>query len=194
MTDDKMDMTDPFHLAFIFTPGRSEGGYVDDPADHGGSTYRGVTQRTYDRYRISIGLPTRDVREMTEAEERRIYKTEYWVPAHCPDLLFSTKLAVAHYDWAVNHGPVGAIESLQRLVGVKMDGVFGPRTKAAVLSAKPGLVWRYLTYRRQWYKRDVTRNKSQEKFLQGWLNRVDNLENYLRGLDDGKHTEGPVDG
>ena len=36
---------------------QDEGGYVNDPADRGGATNKGVIQRTYDAYRKGKGMP-----------------------------------------------------------------------------------------------------------------------------------------
>ena len=43
-------------------------------------------------------------------------------------------------------------------------------------------VTKYLALRESWYQSDVDRNPSQEVFLDGWTNRVDNLRDYLAGL------------
>jgi len=50
------------------------GGFSDHPADPGGATMRGVTQRTYDGYRKRRGLSPRPVREIEEHELQDIYR------------------------------------------------------------------------------------------------------------------------
>ena len=46
-------------LAFVL---RWEGGFVDDPHDHGGRTMKGVTQNVYNAWRASQGQPAADVK------------------------------------------------------------------------------------------------------------------------------------
>ena len=50
-----------------------EGGYVNSKNDRGGPTNKGVTQVTYNSYRRSKNLPTKDVRDITQQEVEDIY-------------------------------------------------------------------------------------------------------------------------
>jgi hypothetical protein len=52
-------------LPFIL---RWEGGFVDDPNDHGGRTNKGVTQRVYDDRRRHQGLLQQDVEHINDQE------------------------------------------------------------------------------------------------------------------------------
>jgi len=61
------------------------------------------------------------VRKISSAEVRDIYKKRYWTSAGC-DLL-GEKLALCHFDWAVNAGVNRTIKTLQLVVGVNADGV-----------------------------------------------------------------------
>ena len=70
-------------LPFIL---RWEGGFVDHPADPGGRTNKGVTQRVYDAWRRRQGLPQRDVKLIEDGEVHTIYESGYWIPPRC-DLL-----------------------------------------------------------------------------------------------------------
>ncbi len=56
-------------LPFIL---RWEGGYVNHPADPGGATNRGVTQKVYDAWRAKQGQAAQDVRQWSDAEMRSI--------------------------------------------------------------------------------------------------------------------------
>ena len=64
-------MTFDTALAFAL---RWEGGYVNHPADPGGATNKGVTQRAYDAWRVRRGQTKRDVRAITGAEVHAIYE------------------------------------------------------------------------------------------------------------------------
>ena len=93
----------PFTLHF-------EGAYSNDRRDPGGATYRGVTQRTYNAFRIGKGLRVRDVRLIDEGELEAIYKGGYWDPVGCEKLPAGVDLLA--FDIAVNMGPHRAAEFL----------------------------------------------------------------------------------
>lgn len=97
-----------------------EGGYVNDPHDPGGETKFGITRRQY---------PHEDIAGLTIDRAKEIYRRDYWQAVHGDDLPWPLALLV--FDGAVNQGVGGAIRSLQRTLGVEVDGVLGPVTLAA---------------------------------------------------------------
>lgn len=160
---------------------KSEGGFSDIAADHGGKTNYGVTQATYDRYRSSIGLEKRSVKYLEAPEVPLIYTKYYWKPCHCDELPDIVALVV--FDCAVNSGSVRSIETLQRVVGTAQDGIIGPKTLAAVLAADPEeLVNLFLDERVAFYHAIVAHDSSQSIFLKGWLHRIQNLKEKIRQL------------
>lgn len=102
-----------------------EGGLVDHPADPGGLTNFGISQRSY---------PGEDIRGMTIKRAQEIYRRDFWGPAGCdavpPPLRFDL------FDMAVNAGVGRAVRTLQQAVGETADGIIGPRTLQA-LNAMP---------------------------------------------------------
>lgn len=158
-------------LPFIL---RWEGGFVDHPADPGGRTNRGVTQRVYNAWRARQGLPGRDVKHIGEAEVHAIYESGYWVPPRC-DLL-AQPLDLVQFDTAVNMGPGRAVRFLQQAVGCGVDGDFGPATERAVLACDGGdAVVTYCKLREDFYRGIVARKPEQGVFLKGWMNRLNSL-------------------
>jgi lysozyme family protein len=158
-------------LPFIL---RWEGGFVDHPADPGGRTNRGVTQRVYDAWRRRQGLPARDVKSIEDAEVQAIYESGYWIPPRC-DLL-ARPLDLVQFDTAVNMGPGRAVRFLQQSVGCGVDGDFGPGTERAVDACDPGdTVAKYCNVREAFYRQIVQHKPDQEVFLKGWLNRLNSL-------------------
>ena len=163
--------------AIHFTLG-AEGKFV---IDDGGPTMYGVTQAVYDDYRRDEGVLPQSVRliEMDEVED--IMRREYWTPAHCDDL--GNKMGVAHFDWSYNAGAGRAIKTLQEALNVTADGIYGPHTKAAAQAAADSLVAPYLERRKAFYRDLASGNPAKYgEYLDGWLNRVDNLEKYLASL------------
>lgn len=158
-------------LAFVL---RWEGGYVDDPADPGGKTNRGVTQRVYDAWRGRKGLPVRSVRDIEDAEVAAIYETGYWLPPRCNVL--ESKLDLVQFDTAVNMGVNRAIRMLQGCLGCTVDGNFGPNTQHSAASCDlPATIAAYCQAREDYYRRLVSTRPTLSKFLGGWLNRLNSL-------------------
>jgi len=152
---------------------RWEGGLSDDPADHGGRTMKGVTQRVYDGWRSSQGLSLADVARIADQELAAIYRKNYWEKASCDPL--RAHLNLVQFDTAVNMGPVRAVKILQKTIGVNDDGVFGPATRQACDGCNPtDAVARYCTVREGLY-RQFAEQPGQDRFLRGWLNRLNDL-------------------
>jgi len=146
-----------------------EGGFSNHPADPGGATMRGITQRVYDSYRDLKGIERQSVRLIAEDELQAIYRDGYWNLCFCDQLPAPVDLAV--FDAAVNVGPGRSVKWLQRVVGATEDGIIGPGTLAAIARMAPPLNALELTaIRRAYYERIGG------PFLNGWLNRLDALE------------------
>lgn len=148
---------------------KSEGGNDDDPADHGGRTSRGVTQREYDKWRTAKGLDTKDVWDAGNDEIATIYHDEYWQP-FCDQM--AAGLDYLYFDMAVNAGPRRAAVLLQRALGVADDGKIGPKTLAALASADQKRLVTVYTEK----KRDFYQSLNQPRFIKGWLNRCDQVQ------------------
>jgi lysozyme family protein len=174
-------MNDSFDTAMKFVL-QWEAGYSNHPADQGGETNRGITSAVYMAYRSKRGLPGRSVRLISDLEVREIYRVQYWDAVGTS--LLPPKLALCHFDWAVNSGTNRAIKTLQRLVGVSADGTLGPLTKQAIAAATATHqeIWlcdRYNAIREAYYRRWGV--GSQRVFLDGWLNRLNALRLLIAG-------------
>ena len=112
---------------------KSEGGYVNNPADPGGMTNLGCTKAVWEEF---VGHPVSeaDMRGLTPADVAPLYKRKYWDKVS-GDLLPSG-LDYAVLDAAINSGPGRAAKWLQEVAGVAADGAIGPATLTAV-NAKP---------------------------------------------------------
>lgn len=115
-----------------------EGGYANHPADPGGATMKGVTQRVYDGYRDRVKAKRQSVRNISDAEIHAIYRTQYWDAIRGDDL--PTGVDYNTMDAAVNSGVGQGAKWLQRAVGVVADGVIGETTLAAVRKASASAV------------------------------------------------------
>jgi lysozyme family protein len=177
---------------------RHEGGYVDHPADRGGPTNRGVTQKTYNSFRKAKGHATRDVRELTEEELGELYYQGYWRPAGCHEAP-NEAIAALVFDASVNHSPRAAVRQLQQSADMPIrncDGRWGPKTRARVLAAAAdpvSLVDACLLTREGFYRQIVRDDPKQGVFLRGWMNRLTGLRDYVMPMlvkaPDGAPTE-----
>lgn len=109
-----------------------EGGWVNHPADPGGATNRGVTQRVYDDFLKSRQMKARPVKEITSAEVEAIYRQKYWNLMKGDQLPAGVSYVV--FDGAVNSGVAQSVKWLQRALGINPDGLIGPATLEAVAS------------------------------------------------------------
>jgi lysozyme family protein len=155
-----------------------EGGYVDHPNDPGGATNKGVTTATYNEYLWAKGRAKQHVRNITDAEVQEIYRDLYWKPSQSAAM--TRPLAIVHFDTAVNFGVGGAVIFLQEVLGVGADGVFGAKTKAALDKANNySTAKRYCQARIDYRYQRVDENPTQKAFLQGWLNRDNDLMRFI---------------
>lgn len=144
-------------------------GYVNHPADPGGETKFGVAKNAN---------PSIDIKKMTLQEAKVVYFKKYWLAAKCDRL--QTPLAEVHFDAAVNHGVGRAAKLLQESLGVDVDGVIGPNTLNVINSSNPfDLARKQNKIRKQFFKSIVERKPSQAVFLEGWLARIDKVEQFI---------------
>ena len=134
-----------------------EGGLSNHPADPGGLTKYGISQRSY---------PTLDIAVLTLANAKAIYLLEYWQPIH-GDLL-RPGLDLLMLDCAINQGPVTAIKLLQRALRIRDDGIIGPHTVKAAEVAMPDVLDDFAAERALRYEL----NPNEATFGRGWYRRL----------------------
>ena len=130
-----------------------EGGFVDDPDDPGGATNWGISLRYYrklDWPNIDVDVmglgdgdldgdgdvDVDDIKVMTRYQALAIYNSQWWV-RYKYYLINPQVIATKVFDLSVNMGAGRAHRLLQqalRAVGreVEVDGVVGPKTRAAI--------------------------------------------------------------
>lgn len=166
----------------LSTPGVKEGligtpqqrravGYVNDPTDMGGETKFGVAKN---------GNPDLNIRTLDWAGASSVYYKRYWLAASCDKLTeFAPRVAVLHFDGAVNHGVIRANRFLQRALGVKEDGVIGNQTLGVAKLANQISLCHTICDIREKFYRDIVANKpAQVRFLNGWLRRINEMRAY----------------
>jgi lysozyme family protein len=113
---------------------KHEGGYVNHPADPGGRTNLGVTQRVWEAW---TNQPADEavMRALTPELVAPLYRERYWNAVRGDELPAGVDLAV--FDVAVNSGTGRAGKLLQQAIGAAVDGAIGPRTVALATAADP---------------------------------------------------------
>jgi len=123
---------------------KSEGGYTNDPADSGGETNWGITQK-------ETSIP---VKTMTKDQAIAIYKKKYWDALDCDNLPAGVDYTV--FDYGVNSGLARPRAALKK---------FADKTGADLINA--------INDERQSFLNNLAvRRPKDQKFLKGWTNRV----------------------
>ena len=151
-----------------------EGGFCDNPKDPGGMTNLGVTRSTWEDW---VGtIVTEDcMRHLSVEEVTPLYRGRFWNRACCEDLPAGLDFCV--FDYAVNSGPKQAVVTLQRVLGLKADGVIGPLTLAAIGRENVGsLIEDYCDSR----LRFLESLKGFAVFGKGWTRRVNAVEDFAK--------------
>ena len=152
---------------------KSEGGYVNDPSDRGGETNLGVTIAAWGAY-LGRNIQPGEMKALTREQVKPFYKQMYWDKVKCDDLPKGVDYAV--FDFAVNAGTGRAAKFLQRAVGAVDDGVIGAGTLALVAKAlTKDLLDNFSKQKEDFYRGLAETNASQQKFLKGWLARVEHV-------------------
>lgn len=188
-------MSKVFQAAHEFVA-KWEGGLSDHPNDRGGVTAYGASlefvkdiakNASGQQFLTSLGvrLPVtrKTILALTKAQVMALFRREFWdLPkiGQLPD-----PLAFALYDCAVNMGAKTAIRLGQQAccqagLNIAVDGIIGPKTIAA-MQKKPLVILDYqLALRSLRYNAIANANKSQQVFLKGWLNRLNDLTRTLQ--------------
>lgn len=149
----------------------AEGGYklTDIANDKGGQTYAGISRKHNPSW---IGWDAIDAGSTpTSNVVREFYKQNYWNPIR-GDEIKQQSVAGVIYDFAVNAGVGTAVKLAQIVVGCTPDGKVGPKTLEAWNSIDEHTFrLAYCVAKVTRYRDIVARDKTQIKFLMGWLNR-----------------------
>lgn len=156
-----------------------EGGFVNDPLDHGGATNKGVTIATWKAQGYDKDgdgdIDTNDLRLITDQDAICIMRTNYWSRWHGDDIA-DQSIANTLVDWLWGSGRP-AITIVQGMLGVTVDGIVGPKTikKLNEISSKD--FFEKLQKRRLLYiDRIIANNPSQMRFKKGWCRRVNAIK------------------
>lgn len=143
-----------------------EGGskVTNDPTDPGGRTQWGISEHSNpEAWKDGV---------VTEGEARAIYERKY-VRGPGFDKVNDTALMAQLVDYGVNSGPMVAIQKVQGILGLDVDGILGPKTLAAINQADPkALSNQIVAARVRMICRVVQKRPEQLKDLYGLVDRA----------------------
>ena len=153
---------------------RWEGGYINDQADLGKQTNKGVTLSTY-RSVFGKNKTVSDLKKITDEQWEFIFKKFYWDKWKADDIK-DQNVANILVDWLWCSGSYG-IKIPQRVLGVSVDGIVGSKTIAAI-NARDGreLFDTIKQERKDFIDRICQTRPQNRKFKNGWLNRINSLD------------------
>ena len=168
-----------------------EGWYSNDPSDHGGETYRGISRKFWpdwtgwpliDISKSSPGFPHCGFAQYELLAEMvsDFYEEHFW-DAIMGEAILDQATAEYLFDIAVNHGVGTAVKLAQGCCvrfgsDIEVDGKMGDKTMSAINQWCVGRTSRaflkLLKYARMGrYIQIVAADPSQMKFFVGWINR-----------------------
>ena len=162
-----------------------EGGFVNHPSDKGGSTNKGITIGTLQRFNKEFDygdfdqdgdIDIDDVKLMdTPGEVAPIYKRYFWDVLHLDS--YPSKIDFLMFDFSVNSGPGNAAKILQRSLKVNDDGIIGSITMSNMMKTDQVFLSELmLAERKKFYDKLVARQPDQLAFYNGWMNRLNKLK------------------
>lgn len=162
-----------------------EGGFANHANDPGGATNYGVSIRFLRQEGIDIDgdgdIDLDDIRAITPAKAKAIYKAKFWIPARC-DQIRSGLIATKVFDMAVNMGQRQAYKIVQRAINALqykpsliVDGAVGVKTLAAINSYETEdyvLMDAIREEQADFYETLINQKPQLATFRLGWLRRA----------------------
>jgi len=170
-----------FSSAFAATM-HAEGGYVNDPQDPGGETYKGVARKLNSKWEgwILIDLAKREhnfpasLDGNTELQTRikAFYETNYWDKVRGDDIT-DQHVAESIFDFAVNAGSVTSAKLAQLAVNAGPDGVIGTDTLQKINAEDPRtFLATFALHKIRRYMSICEKRPESKKFFYGWVRRT----------------------
>jgi lysozyme family protein len=168
-----------------------EGGYVNDPDDPGGETYKGIARKMnpdwigwdiIDLLKTKAGFPDSlsekhevEINTQLQYEVKSFYHSNFWMKIS-GDKINNQLVAESIFDFAVNGGTGVSIALAQGVLGIKSDGVCGPKTCEAINLFNPQhFLAAYAIAKITRYISICTKRPASKKYFFGWVIRALNF-------------------
>ena len=159
-----------------------EGGYVKDPDDPGGETYRGVARKIWPRWegwdtldylKTQSGFPSNlDNNSVLQDLIHDFYKNNFWDRIK-GEQIKDQEVANSIFDFAVNAGVRTSSGLAQMVVGADTDGIIGPKTleKLNIFDSDHFLA-AFTVAKIARYVSIIKKRPTSRKYLYGWVRRA----------------------
>lgn len=175
-----------------------EGGYSHISGDRGGETYRGISRNAnptwsgwkfIDNYKfknvnsveLAKKIPNNKIFTELEGDVADFYYNQYFVNRGF-NLLNNTFTALLLFDYAVHGGySLSKIQSILSKLGLALSETSFNSKVANALNAvnQERLAKEIIANREAHLKSIVAKNPSQQKFWEGWMNRISSLKSKI---------------
>ena len=150
---------------------RHEGGYVKDPLDHGGETYRGISRKYFPRWEGWSIVEVNHFDARLDEMVVQFYKKFFWDVIRLSEVN-DQFIAEMLLNISVNIGKRALVKKVQRILGVNPDGIIGPITIGTINNAdRDAFVYQFILEVIDLYTHIINKDKNQRRFIAGWLNR-----------------------
>lgn len=170
-----------FASAFAATM-KAEGGYVNDPQDPGGETYKGIARKmnskwdgwiVIDMMKKERNFPANlDGNAQLQEKIMSFYEINYWDKVR-GDEIKDQHIAESIFDFAVNAGPITSAKLAQITVGAEPDGVIGGVTLQKINDDDPrAFLALFALNKIARYVHICDKRQDSKKFFFGWVKRT----------------------
>ncbi len=161
---------------------KAEGGYVNDPDDPGGETYKGIARTRNAKWQgwVNIDLLKmkgnfpKNMEEDNDLQEKvkALYEVNYWDKVQ-GDKIVDQDIAESIFDFAINAGPKTSSKLAQIAVQAEPDGVIGAETlKKINEDDKRAFLAVFALAKIGRYVSICEKRKSSRKYFFGWVRRT----------------------
>ncbi len=159
-----------------------EGGYVNDPDDRGGETYKGIARNIHPKWTGWLVIDSRKILsnfpgvldELPQLQQlvAKFYYENFWLTIQ-GDRINSQLIAESIFDFCVNAGIRTGVSIAQHAINVKPDGIIGPVTLQKLNSMNMELFLASFTVAKiARYVHLVKIRPVNQKFFFGWVRRA----------------------
>ena len=151
-----------------------EGGFqlTNIPGDRGGQTYAGIARNANPNWPGWALVDRQEMGGQLTPMVREFYRVNYWDRIR-GDEIADQQIAETIFNFGVNAGVVLAIKLAQVVAGAVPDGGIGPKTIELLnRCTTKGFMASYAIAKIQRYANICNKDRSQSKFLLGWINRT----------------------
>jgi lysozyme family protein len=159
-----------------------EGGYVNDPDDPGGETYKGIARKLNSKWdgwvrvdmaKTQTGFPGNLEKDNELQDEvSRFYQVNYWDTLRA-DQLENQLVADSIFDFAVNAGVRTSASLAQLVIEATPDGIIGSATLEKLNAFDPDHFLAAFTVAKiARYISIIKKRPASKKYLYGWVCRA----------------------